>query len=194
MEIPTRENTWDLLSEFVQSENLIKHSLAVEAVMRKLARKYGEDEEKWGVVGLAHDIDYERHPEEHCTKVREILEEREWPEEYIRAIQSHGYSRVNEIEPLSRMEKSLFAIDELTGLVTATALVRPSRSVLDLKAKSVKKKWKDKSFSAAVDRELIAAGAERLGVEITELITDTIEGMKTVAEELGLKGNPEEQV
>ncbi len=191
MEKLTRDDAWNLLTEYVQSENLIKHSIAVEAVMRQLARKYGEDEEKWGVVGLAHDVDYERYPDQHCTKVREILEKREWPEEYIRAIQSHGFSRVNDIEPQSLMEKSLFAIDELTGLVTATALVRPSRSVLDVKAKSVKKKWKDKSFSAAVDRELIAAGAERLGVEITELITDTIEGMKTVADDLGLKGNPE---
>lgn len=192
MEKLTRDDAWNLLTEYVQSENLIKHSLAVEAVMRQLARKYGEDEEKWGVVGLAHDVDYERYPDQHCTKVREILEERGWPEEYIRAIQSHGYSRVNDIEPQSLMEKSLFAIDELTGLVTATALVRPSKSVLDVKAKSVKKKWKDKSFSAAVDRDLIAAGAERLGIEITELITETIEGMKTVADELGLKGNPEE--
>ncbi|MGC9311805.1 MAG: HDIG domain-containing metalloprotein [Sediminispirochaetaceae bacterium] len=192
MEKLTRDDAWNLLTEYVQSENLLKHSIAVEAVMRQLARKYGEDEEKWGVVGLAHDVDYERYPDQHCTRVREILEERGWPEEYIRAIQSHGYSRVNDIEPQSLMEKSLFAIDELTGLVTATALVRPSKSVLDLKAKSVKKKWKDKGFSAAVDRELIAAGAERLGVEITELITDTIEGMKTVADELGLKGNPEE--
>jgi putative nucleotidyltransferase with HDIG domain len=192
MEKLTRDDAWNLLTEYVQSENLIKHSLAVEAVMRQLARKYEEDEEKWGVVGLAHDVDYERYPDQHCTKVREILEERGWPEEYIRAIQSHGYSRVNDIEPQSLMEKSLFAIDELTGLVTATALVRPSKSVLDVKAKSVKKKWKDKSFSAAVDRDLIAAGAERLGIEITELITETIEGMKTVADELGLKGNPEE--
>lgn len=192
MEKLTRDDAWNLLTEYVQSENLIKHSLAVEAVMRQLARKYGEDEEKWGVVGLAHDVDYERYPDQHCTRVREILEERGWPEEYIRAIQSHGYSRVNDIEPQSLMEKSLFAIDELTGLVTATALVRPSKSVLDLKAKSVKKKWKDKGFSAAVDRDLIAAGAERLGIEITELITETIEGMKTVADELGLKGNPEE--
>lgn len=192
MEKPTREDAWNLLTEYIQSENLIKHSMAVEAVMRHMARKYGEDEEKWGVVGLAHDVDYEQYPDQHCSKVREILEERGWPEEYIRAIQSHGYSRVNEIEPQSLMEKSLFAIDELTGLVTATALVRPSRSVLDMKAKSVKKKWKDRGFSAAVDRELIADGAERLGVEISELITDTIEGMKTVADELGLKGNPEE--
>jgi len=192
MEKPTREDAWNLLTEYIQSENLIKHSMAVEAVMRHMARKYGEDEEKWGVVGLAHDVDYEQYPDQHCSKVREILEDRGWPEEYIRAIQSHGYSRVNEVEPRSLMEKSLFAIDELTGLVTATALVRPSRSVLDMKAKSVKKKWKDRGFSAAVDRELIADGAERLGVELSELITDTIEGMKTVADDLGLKGNPEE--
>jgi len=191
MGTPTREDAWKLLKEYIHSENLIRHSLAVEAVMRQLARKYGEDEEKWGVIGLVHDIDYEMYPDQHCTKVRDILEEQQWPEEYIRAIQSHGYSRVNDIEPQTQMEKSLFAIDELTGLVTATALVRPSRSVLDVKAKSVKKKWKDKAFSAAVDRELIAAGAERLGIEISELITETIEGMKTVAEELGLKGNPE---
>ena len=192
MEKPTREDAWNLLTEYIRSENLIKHSIAVEAVMRQMARKYGENEEKWGVVGLAHDVDYERYPDQHCSKVRDILEDRGWPEEYIRAIQSHGYSRVNDVEPQSLMEKSLFAIDELTGLVTATALVRPSRSVLDMKAKSVKKKWKDKGFSAAVVRDLIAAGVERLGVALSELISDTIEGMKTLAEDLGSKGNPEE--
>jgi len=189
MSVPTREDAWKLLNEYMSSENLIKHSLAVEAVMRHMATKYGEDPEKWGVVGLAHDVDYEQYPDQHCSKVRDILEEHHWPEEYIRAIQSHGYSRVNDIEPQSLMEKSLFAIDELTGLVTATALVRPSKSVLDMKAKSVKKKWKDKGFSAAVDRELIADGAERLGVELGELIEDTIAGMKNVAEEIGLAGD-----
>jgi len=189
MGTPSREDAWKLLQKHVKSENLLKHSLAVEAVMRHLARKNGEDEEKWSVVGLAHDVDYEEYPDRHCAKVREILEEENWPEEYIRAIQSHGYSRVNDIEPLSLMEKSLFAIDELTGLVTATALVRPSRSIMDVKTKSVKKKWKDKGFSAAVDRELIADGAERLGVELSELIDDTIAGMQTVAAELGLMGD-----
>lgn len=191
MAVPSREDAWKLLNEFVTSDNLIKHCVSVEAVMRQLAKKFGEDEEKWAVVGLAHDVDYEQYPEEHCSKVREILEEREWPEEYIRAIQSHGYSRVNDIEPQTLMEKSLFAIDELTGLVSATALVRPSKSIHDVKAKSVKKKWKDKGFSAAVDRELIADGAERLGVDLTELINDTISGMQNVADEIGLKGNPE---
>jgi len=188
---PNREDAWKVLQKHVKADNLIKHSLAVESVMRQLARKYGEDEEKWAVVGLAHDLDYEKYPEQHCTKVRELLEEEGWPEDYIRAIQSHGYSRVNDIEPLTVMEKSLFAIDELTGLVTATALVRPSKSIMDVKTKSVKKKWKDRSFSAAVDRELIADGAERLGVELSELIGDAIAGMQTVAKELGLEGNPE---
>ncbi len=188
---PNREDAWKVLHKHVKADNLIKHSLAVESVMRQLARKHGEDEEKWAVVGLAHDLDYEKYPEQHCTKVRELLEEEGWPEEYIRAIQSHGYSRVNDIEPLTVMEKSLFAIDELTGLVTATALVRPSKSIMDVKTKSVKKKWKDRSFSAAVDWELIADGAERLGVELSELIGDAIAGMQTVAKDLGLEGNPE---
>ena len=191
MDKPTRDDAWNLLNKYVQSDNLIKHCLAVEGVMRYLARKHGEDEEKWGVVGLIHDVDYQQYPDQHCTKVRDILEEQGWPEEYIRAVQSHGYSRVNEIEPQSLMEKSLFAIDELTGLVTATALVRPSKSVLDTKAKSVKKKWKDKGFSAAVDRELIQSGVDRLEIELTELISDTIMGMRDVAEEIGLKGEPQ---
>ncbi len=191
MDTPTREDAWKLLNEYMQSENLIKHSLAVEGVMRYMARKHGEDEEKWGVVGLIHDVDYEQYPDQHCMKVRDILEERAWPEEYIRAVQSHGYSRVNEIEPQSLMEKSLFAIDELTGLVTATALVRPSKSVLDTKVKSVKKKWKDKAFSAAVDRDLIQSGADKLGVELSELIEDTLMGMRDVADEIGLKGEPQ---
>ncbi|MDZ7794378.1 MAG: HDIG domain-containing protein [Spirochaetia bacterium] len=191
MDKPTRDDAWNLLNEYIQSDNLIKHCLAVEGVMRYLARKHGEDEEKWGVVGLIHDVDYQQYPDQHCTKVRDILEERGWPEEYIRAVQSHGYSRVNDIEPQSLMEKSLFAIDELTGLVTATALVRPSKSVLDTKAKSVKKKWKDKGFSAAVDRDLIQSGVDYLGVELTELISDTIMGMRDVADEIGLKGEPQ---
>ncbi|HKK65021.1 MAG TPA: HD domain-containing protein [Clostridia bacterium] len=193
MDKPTRDDAWNLLNEYIQSDNLIKHCLAVEGVMRYLARKHGEDEEKWGVVGLIHDVDYQQYPDQHCTKVRDILEDRGWPEEYIRAVQSHGYSRVNDIEPQSLMEKSLFAIDELTGLVTATALVRPSKSVLDTKAKSVKKKWKDKGFSAAVDRDLIQSGVDRLGVELTELISDTIMGMREVADEIGLKGEPQTQ-
>jgi putative nucleotidyltransferase with HDIG domain len=188
MEAPTREDAWTLLNEFISSENLIKHCLAVEGVMGYLARKYGEDEQKWRAVGLVHDVDYEKYPDEHPNRSRDILSERGWPEEHIRAVESHGYIRVNDVEPRSLMERSLFAIDELTGLITATALVRPSKSVLDMKAKSVKKKWSDKRFSANVDREIIQKGADMLGVELSELITDTIMGMREVADEIGLKG------
>jgi putative nucleotidyltransferase with HDIG domain len=190
---PTREDGWSFLTKFTDSENLLRHALAVEAVMRYLARKAGEDEEKWGVVGLIHDVDYQQYPDQHCVKVRELMEAEDWPEEYIRAVQSHGWGICTDIEPESRMEKSLYAIDELTGLVTATALVRPSRSVLDMKAKSVKKKWKAAGFSAGVDRSIIEKGAEMLGVELSELITDTIMGMREVAEEIGLKGEAEEE-
>ena len=189
MNNPTREDAFNLLSEFTKSENLIKHGLAVEGVMRYFAKKNNEDIEKWGIIGLIHDMDYEMYPEEHCIKVREIMEEREWPEEYIRAVQSHGYGLCVDVKPETLLEKTLYAIDELTGLITATALVRPSKSVMDMKAKSVKKKWKAKQFSAGVDRSIIEKGAEDLGVELTDLITDTILGMREVADTIGLKGS-----
>jgi len=156
--------------------------------MRHVARKRGEDEEKWGIIGLVHDLDYEQFPEEHCRKSEEILREHDWPEEYIHAVVSHGWGICSDVEPQTEMEKVLYALDELTGLVVTTALVRPSKSVMDLKAKSVKKKWKDKRFAAGVDRSIIEKGAEMLGVDLTELITDTIMGMREVAEEIGLKG------
>ena len=157
--------------------------------MRYMGRKNGEDEEKWAVIGLVHDLDYERYPEEHCRKSRELLREAGWPEEYIRAVVSHGWGLCSDVEPLSLLEKTLYAVDELTGLVTTSALVRPSRSILDMEAKSVKKKWKDKRFAAGVNREVIEKGATLLGVDLTELITDTILGMRTVAREIGLEGN-----
>jgi predicted hydrolase (HD superfamily) len=160
--------------------------------MRHIARKHGEDEEKWGIIGLVHDLDYEQYPEEHCTVTKKILEEHDWPEEYIRAVVSHGWGICSDVEPQSLLEKSLYAIDELTGLVTTTALVRPSKSVLDMKVKSVKKKWKEKGFAAGVDRNIIEQGAGMLGVELGELIGDTIEGMRNVAEDIGLKGNVSE--
>lgn len=188
MDKPTREDAWKFLTEFTESENLLKHALSVEGVMRHLARKAGEDEEVWGVVGLIHDADYEKYPDQHCVKVRELMEARGWPEEYIRAVESHGWGICSSVKPESKMEMTLFAIDELTGLVTATALVRPSRSVMDMKAKSVKKKWKAAQFSAGVDRSIIEKGAAMLGVELDELISDTIEGMRNVADEIGLKG------
>ncbi len=187
---PTREEAFDLLKEFNRSDGLIKHALAVEAVMRYMARKRGGDEEKWGVIGLIHDLDYEQYPDEHCTKTEQILRERGWPEDYIRAVVSHGWGICSEVKPESELEKTLYAVDELTGLVVTTALVRPSKSVMDLKAKSVKKKWKDKRFAAGVDRSIIERGAGMLEVELGELITDTIMGMREVAEQIGLKGEP----
>jgi putative nucleotidyltransferase with HDIG domain len=186
--IPTREEAFGLLKEYNKSEGLIKHALAVEGVMRYIARKRGEDEEKWGVIGLIHDLDYEKYPDQHCRKTEEILKEHGWPQEYIRAVVSHGWGLCVDVEPQTELEKVLYAIDELTGLVVTTALVRPSRSVMDLKAKSVKKKWKDKRFAAGVDRSIIEKGAQMLGVELTDLITDTIMGMRDVADEIGLKG------
>lgn len=184
--IPAREEAYDLLLEYNKSDSLIKHALAVEGVMRYFARKRGEDEEKWGIIGLVHDLDYEQFPEEHCRKSEEILREKGWPEDYIRAVISHGWGLCADVEPQTDLEKVLYAIDELTGLVVTAALVRPSKSVMDLKAKSVKKKWKNKRFAAGVDRSIILKGAEMLGIEITELITDTIMGMREVAEEIGL--------
>jgi putative nucleotidyltransferase with HDIG domain len=188
---PTREEALALLRQYNKNESLIKHAMAVEGVMRYIARKRGEDEEKWGVIGLIHDLDYEQFPDQHCKKTEEILKENDWPEEYIRAVVSHGWGICSDVKPESDMEKVLYAIDELTGLVVTSALVRPSKSVMDMKAKSVKKKWKQKQFAAGVDRSIIEKGAEMLGVELSELISDTIMGMREVAEEIGLKGNVE---
>jgi putative nucleotidyltransferase with HDIG domain len=188
---PGREEAFSLLKKYNKNEGLIKHALAVEAVMRYYARKFGQDEEKWGVIGLVHDLDYEQFPGQHCRKTEEILKSENWPAEYIRAVVSHGWGICSDVEPQSELEKVLYTVDELTGLVVATALVRPSRSVLDMKAKSVKKKWKEKSFAAGVNRDVIEKGAGMLGVELGELISDVIMGMREVADEIGLKGNPD---
>lgn len=187
---PTREDAWKLLKEYVPGEALQRHALTVEAVMRHMARKRGQDEEVWGIIGLVHDLDYERYPDEHCVKVVEILASHGWPQDYIRAVVSHGWGICSDTEPLTDLEKTLYAIDELTGLVTAAALVRPSKSILDLPAKSVMKKWKDKSFAAGANRSVIEQGAARLGTELATLVQDTIDGMRPVAEAIGLKGNP----
>ena len=189
--VPTREEAYRLLKEFNKSESLIKHALSVEGVMRYMAQKRGEDEEKWGIIGLVHDLDYERYPEEHCAKTKEILTERGWPEEYIHAVMSHGWGLVTDVEPKHEMEKVLYAIDELTGLVTAVALVRPSHSVLDMKVKSVSKKWKDKSFAAGANREVIEQGTQMLGMELKDLFEDVIMGMRGVADAIGLAGTIE---
>jgi putative nucleotidyltransferase with HDIG domain len=186
---PTREQAFELLKEFNQTDSLIKHALTVEAVMRHFARKRGEDEEKWGIIGLVHDLDYEKFPDQHCRKTEEILRQRQWPEEYIRAVVSHGWGICSEVQPESELEKVLYAVDELTGLVTTSALVRPSKSVMDMEATSVRKKWKDKRFAAGVNRSIIEKGAAMLEVDLNDLIAETILGMREVAEEIGLKGN-----
>ena len=188
--IPAREKALDLFRKYNKSESLYKHALSVEAVMRFMARKHGEDEEKWGIIGLIHDLDYEMYPDQHCTMTEKILKDEGWPEEYVRAVISHGYGICSDTEPKSLLEKTLYAIDELTGLVTTSALVRPTRSVLDMEAKSVRKKWTDKRFAAGVDRSVIEKGAAMLGVDLNDLISDTILGMREAAEEIGLKGNP----
>jgi len=186
--IPNRAAALDLLKQYNQEESHLKHALAVEASMRYFARKHGEDEDKWGIIGLLHDIDYEMYPDKHCQVAPAILQEAGYPEEYIRAVVSHGYGLCSDVQPITLLEKTLFAIDELTGLVATSALVRPTKSVLDMTAKSVKSKWKTTRFAAGVNREVIEKGAVMLGVELTDLITDTIMGMREVAEEIGLKG------
>ena len=187
---PTRDEAMALLRQYNGNEALVKHALSVEAVMRYCARKRGQDEDPWGVIGLVHDLDYERFPERHCHKSAEILREHQWPEEYVRAVLSHGWGICTDVPPQTDLEKTLYAMDELTGLVAATALVRPSRSVLDMTAKSVKKKWKEKSFAAGVNRGVIEKGAEMLGVDVSALIEDAIMGMRQVADQIGLKGEP----
>jgi putative nucleotidyltransferase with HDIG domain len=186
--IPTREQALDLFKKYNKSESLLKHALSVEGVMRYMARKAGEDEDKWGLIGLIHDLDYEMYPEQHCKMTEKILRENGWPEEYIRAVLSHGWGLASDVEPISRLEKTIYAIDELTGLVTTSALVRPSKSVLDMEARSVKKKWNDRRFAAGVDRTVIEKGASMLNVSLDDLITDCIMGMREVAEDIGLKG------
>lgn len=188
MHTPTRAEAWDLLTTYTKTDSLRRHALAVEAVMRYSARKRGFDEEKWGIVGLVHDLDWEQFPEEHCKKTKAILEEAGWPQDYVRAVMSHAYGLATDVAPEHEMEKVLYTIDELTGLVTATALMRPSRSVLDMRPKSVKKKWNDKRFAAGVDRAVIARGAKMLGIEISDAIEDTIMGMRAVADEIDLRG------
>ncbi|MDY6867409.1 MAG: HDIG domain-containing protein, partial [Chloroflexota bacterium] len=179
-----REEALSIVRKYVKNPNLVKHMLAVEAAMQFYARKFGEDEEKWAVAGLLHDFDWEIHPtmEEHPSAGEPILREHGVPEDIIRAIQSHathtGISRE------SKMEKALFACDELTGLIVAVALVRPSRALYDLKPKSVKKKWKDKSFAAGVNREEIEQGAEELGVELWDHVANVIQAMDGIAADL----------
>jgi putative nucleotidyltransferase with HDIG domain len=187
--IVAREEAWSLLTEFTQSESLRKHALAVEACMRAYARKLGGDESLWGLVGLIHDFDYEKYPsaEDHPFKGSEILKERGYSEEIRRAILSHAeYSGIPRETP---MEKALFACDELAGFITAATLVKPSKSLSELDARSVRKKMKDKAFARSVNRADIVNGAADLGVDLEEHITFCIEAMKAVARDLGLDGS-----
>jgi predicted hydrolase (HD superfamily) len=157
--------------------------------MVHFAELFNEDPEKWAIIGLIHDLDYEMFPEQHCRKTEEILRANNWPEDYIRAVLSHGWKVCTDVEPMERMEIVLYTIDELTGLIAATALMRPSKSILDTSVKSVKKKWKQKSFAAGVNREVIAEGAKMLGMELEQVMEETIKGMQKVAESIGLKGD-----
>jgi putative nucleotidyltransferase with HDIG domain len=183
-----REDAFAIVNEYVKNPNLVKHMLAVEAAMRFYARKLGEDEEKWAVAGLLHDFDWEIHPsmEEHPLAGEPILREHGVPEEIIHAVLSHASHTGIPRETL--MEKALFACDEVTGLITAVALVRPSRALYDLKVKSVKKKWKDKSFAAGADREEMEKGAEEFGIELWEHVANVIEAMNEIAKSLDLAG------
>jgi putative nucleotidyltransferase with HDIG domain len=193
--LPTREETLALVHEYTASDSLRKHMLSVEAAMRAYAGKFGEDPERWGLTGLVHDFDYERFPnaahsptEEHPSEGVRILRARGWPEDILEAILGHGnYTGVPRV---SRLAKTLYAVDELTGLVTATALVRPSRSVHEVDARSVRKKMKDKAFARGVNREEVVAGAADLGVDLDEHVEFVIQAMRGSADALGLTGVP----
>lgn len=192
---PSRQDAWNLLTEFTQSASLIKHALAVEAAMRAYAHKWGEDEELWSVVGLIHDFDYEKYPtmsgdvprsEWHTFAGANIMRERGWPEEVVQDMLSHASYGDTPLDTLRR--RTLFAVDELTGLIQATALVRPSKNILDVEVSSVRKKWKDKAFAAAVSRADIEQGAAQLGVDLWEHVALVLEALKGIAAELELDG------
>jgi len=190
---PTREEAWQVLNEYTKNPHLIAHALAVEAGMKAYARRFGEDEERWAVVGLIHDFEYERYPdlgpEGHPFKGAEIMREMGWDEALIRAVAAHA-PELTGATPETNMEKAIYAVDELTGLITAVALVRPSKSILDVKVSSVRKKWKDKAFAAGVKREDIEEGAALLSIELPEHIGVVLDAMKAIAAELGLEGAP----
>lgn len=188
--MPNRESTLALMHSWVQSESLRRHMYAVEAAMRAYARREGEDEALWGATGLIHDFDYERHPDEHPRSGEGPLREAGLPEPLIHAVLAHGYPSLTDVAPETQLDRALRACDEVTGLIHATALVRPSRSIHDLEAKSVMKKFKDKAFAAGVDREEVRSAAEAFGVDLKEHIQFVIEAMREIAPELGLEGEP----
>lgn len=175
----TRDDALELLKKYNKEDFHIQHGLIVEGTMRYFAEKLGHDPDYWGLVGLLHDIDFELYPDEHCVKAAELLKEAGLEEDFIRSVCSHGYGLCTDIEPTHEMEKVLFATDELTGLIGAAALMRPSKSVQDMEVKSVRKKFKDKKFAAGCDREVIRQGAEMLGWELDDLFAETIAAMRT---------------
>ncbi|MCX7775114.1 MAG: HDIG domain-containing metalloprotein [Rectinemataceae bacterium] len=185
----SRDEAISLWRTWNHDESLFRHALSVEAVMRHFAARFGENVEYWGLVGLLHDIDYERYPEEHLKHAREILAAAGFDAAFIHAVESHGWGICTDVEPEHRMEKVLYATDELTGFIAACAYVRPSRSVLDMEVKSVKKKWGSAAFAAGVRRSVIEQGASMLGMPLEELIGETIQALRGVAAEVGLKGN-----
>jgi putative nucleotidyltransferase with HDIG domain len=193
----TRADAWDLMTEYTESESLRRHMLAVEAAMRAYAGRFGEDVERWGLAGLLHDFDYEQHPNpnaeadpnEHPLYGARILEEQGYPDDVIYAIKTHA--DYLHLPRTSRMDKTLFAVDELTGLITAASLVRPDKNIANLETKSVRKKMKDKAFARGVNRDDVINGAEDLEVDLDEHITFVIEAMRSIAPELGLAGATE---
>ena len=184
--MPTRNDAWELLKTYTKTDALQKHGLAVEGVMRRFARLFGEDEEYWGQVGLLHDVDYEQWPEEHLQVAPRLLMEAGYDEAFIHAVCAHGWGLCTDVKPEKKMEIVLYTIDELSGLVNAAALMRPSHSVMDMEVKSVKKKFKDKGFAAGVNRDVIRNGADMLGMPLDEVIEHTVEGMRDVHEAIGL--------
>ena len=180
-----REQALEIFKKYNETQSLYYHALCVESVMRLAAEMNGEDVEYWGIVGLLHDVDYEKYPEEHCTKAVEILKEHNVPDDVIHAICSHAWGMCSDVEPVLQMEKILFAIDELTGLVYATALMRPEKMV-NMSLKSVKKKWNTKSFASGVDRDVITKGSQMCGIEVSELINMTIKALTSISSEIGL--------
>ncbi len=186
--IPSREEAWELLKEFNKEEFHQKHARVVEGAMRYFARElgYGDEEEFWGIVGMLHDLDFEQYPDQHCVKSQEIMRDRGLDERLIHATASHGYGLVVDVKPEHEMEKVLFAVDELTGLIGAAAIMRPSKSTMDLELKSVKKKFKTPKFAAGCSREVIIQGAEMLGWTLDDLISKTILALRDVEEKTGI--------
>ena len=180
----TREEAWNLLKEYNQEPFHLQHGLTVEGCLRYFARElgYGEEEDFWGMVGLLHDLDFEKYPEQHCRKEAEILKEKGWDERLIHAVASHGWPRCSDVEPKEEMEKVLYAVDELSGLIGAAALMRPSKSVQDMEVKSLKKKFKDKHFAAGCSRDVIQQGADLLGWDLNKLFEQSILAMRSCEE------------